>query len=217
MYDYVPHKNAELVAWSVNFVSLVEANAAQWNISEEEVSKLKESAQDYASLFTQCDSPLRSPFVRAKRDAAARTLVAHIRALARFRLRNPAITDVQRVALGLPVRDSVASTIHAPSTHPEFHFVRRDVCRLTVSFRDMGVSNRARPYGMAGAIIAYAVLDEPPRSMSQLVRTVLATRTPYKLDFSLQDCGKTLYVAMCWQNRKGEKGPWSQIASAVIP
>jgi hypothetical protein len=31
MDDYIPRKNAELAAWSINFALQVEANTAQWN------------------------------------------------------------------------------------------------------------------------------------------------------------------------------------------
>jgi hypothetical protein len=46
---------------------------------------------------------------------------------------------------------------------------------------------------------------------------VLATRTPHILEFTEEERGKTVYVAICWQNEKGEKGPWSEIESAIVP
>jgi hypothetical protein len=35
--------------------------------------------------------------------------------------------------------------------------------------------------------------------------------------FIQEERGKTVYVAMCWQNEKGQKGPWSEIESAIVP
>jgi hypothetical protein len=29
--------------------------------------------------------------------------------------------------------------------------------------------------------------------------------------------GKTVYFALRWENTRGEKGPWSEIMSAIIP
>ncbi|MDR0751261.1 MAG: hypothetical protein LBF12_01545, partial [Christensenellaceae bacterium] len=68
-----------------------------------------------------------------------------------------------------------------------------------------------------GAVIAYAVLDAPPADVSALIRSVLATRTPHILEFTEEERGKTVYVAICWQNEKGERGPWSEIESAIVP
>ncbi|MDR1493008.1 MAG: hypothetical protein LBT05_09845 [Planctomycetaceae bacterium] len=63
----------------------------------------------------------------------------------------------------------------------------------------------------------FAVLDEPPKSVHELTRSVLATRTPHVFEFTDEERGKTVYFAICWQNEKGERGPFSEIASAIIP
>jgi hypothetical protein len=81
----------------------------------------------------------------------------------------------------------------------------------------MGSKSNAKPYGVNGAVIVYAVLDAPPADVSALTRSVLATRTPHILEFTEEERGKTVYVAICWQNEKGEKGPWSEIESAIVP
>ena len=66
-------------------------------------------------------------------------------------------------------------------------------------------------------MIAYAVLDAPPADQDALTRTALATRTPHVLEFTEEERGKTVYVAICWQNEKGQRGPWSEIESAIVP
>jgi hypothetical protein len=33
----------------------------------------------------------------------------------------------------------------------------------------------------------------------------------------LEDRGKKLYFALRWENTRGEKGPWSEIHSTIIP
>jgi hypothetical protein len=217
MKDYIPRRDIELAAWSVNFVSQIESHAGEWDISAEEVNGLKTSFNDFASLLAQSDSPAKNSIITAKKNAAARKLIAGIRALAGFKLKNPAVTPAQRVSLGLRARDATVSVSPAPSTRPEFKIVVRDVRRLKFSFRDMGAAGHARPYGMSGALIAYAVLEAPPASVDALTGSVMATRTPYTLEFTEQERGKKLYAALCWQNKKGEKGPWSNIASAIIP
>jgi hypothetical protein len=81
----------------------------------------------------------------------------------------------------------------------------------------MGSDSKAKPYGVNGAVIIYAVLDAPPADHSALTSSVLATRTPHILEFTEEERGKTVYVAICWQNEKGQKGPWSEIESAIVP
>jgi hypothetical protein len=47
------------------------------------------------------------------------------------------------------------------------------------------------------------------------VYSLLATRTV--LEFSAAEQGQTVYVALSWQNEKGEEGTMSEVQSAVIP
>ncbi|MDR2115178.1 MAG: hypothetical protein LBP87_02230, partial [Planctomycetaceae bacterium] len=113
--------------------------------------------------------------------------------------------------------DTTPTNIPVPTSRPEIDIDVLDFRRLKILFHDMNSSNKAKPYGVNGAVIAYAVLDKPPADPNALTRTVLATRTPHVLDFTEEERGQKVYVAICWQNEKGQKGPWSEIESAIIP
>jgi hypothetical protein len=43
-----------------------------------------------------------------------------------------------------------------------------------------------------------------------------STRTPYRLDFAGADGGKNAHYLLPWVNPTGEKGPWSETATATI-
>jgi hypothetical protein len=215
--DYIPKKDSELVPWSANFAEQVADNATTWGIPPDEVTGLQTAASSFAALHAKADSPAKNSIIVAEKNAARDVLVAKIRTMAGFRLKNPIITDAQRIALGLHVRDTTYTTILMPTTRPELDIEVFDVRRLKVVFHDMGSASKAKPYGVNGAVIIYAVLDAPPADHTILTRSVLATRTPHILEFTEEERGKTVYLAICWQNEKGEKGPWSEIESAIIP
>ena len=216
-WDYIPKKDAELVAWSDNFYGKIASAAPAWNIPAEEVNALYAAKNAFATLHTQADSPLKNSVIVAKKNAARAVLETKIRELVGFRLKNPIITDADRVALGLHVRDTKPTNIPAPKSRPELDIDVVDFRRLKVIFHDLGSESKAKPYGVIGAVLLYAVLDTPPADVNALTRSVLATRTPYTLEFTEEERGKTLYVAICWQNEKGERGPWSEIESAIVP
>lgn len=44
----------------------------------------------------------------------------------------------------------------------------------------------------------------------------LDTRSPYVLDFDAANGGKNAHYLLRWVNPKGEKGPWSETATATI-
>jgi hypothetical protein len=215
--DYIPGKDAELVAWSANFAMQVAENISAWEIPEQEACDLQTATTAFAALQVQAGSPARTSIIVAEKNAARRNLTVHIRRLVNFRLKNPVITDAERVAMGLHVHDATPSNIPAPVSRPELDIDVLDVRRLKVVFHDMGSTRKAKPYGVSGALIACATLDTPPASPDALTRSVLATRTPFILEFTEEERGKTVYVAICWQNGKGRKGPWSEIESAIVP
>jgi hypothetical protein len=50
-----------------------------------------------------------------------------------------------------------------------------------------------------------------------LGRSTLATRTPFTLTFTEAEKGKRVFIALAWQNEKGERGPFYQIEETFIP
>jgi hypothetical protein len=217
MFDYIPQKDSELVAWSANFTTQIANNLAAWGIPKQEVTDLQTANANFATLHAQADSPTKNKIIVAEKNAARKVLVGLIRGLVNFRLKNPVITGAQRIAMGLHTYDTTPSKVPVPTSRPELDIDVFDVRRLKVHFHDINSADKAKPYGTNGAIIAYAVLDTPPASPNDLTRDVLATRTPHILEFTEQERGKTVYVAICWQNKKGEKGPYSEIESAIVP
>jgi hypothetical protein len=59
-----------------------------------------------------------------------------------------------------------------------------------------------KPAGQHGAEIRWAMRD---------------THMPLTFEFDESDRGKTVYFCLGWENTRGEKGPWSEIQSAIVP
>ncbi len=80
------------------------------------------------------------------------------------------------------------------------------------------------PWGVMGAEIwgwvAWASrprsCDPPPTGPSELSFLSVDTRTPYVADYPGEDGGKTAHYMLRWVATTGEKGPWSETASATI-
>ncbi|MDR1466083.1 MAG: hypothetical protein LBI40_00460, partial [Treponema sp.] len=130
---------------------------------------------------------------------------------------NKAVTDPDRERLHLSIRDTKPSPVPPPSTTPEIEFTYPGARRIDLHFRDFRGKSKAKPKEAAGAVILYEVRNTPPVNQDELPHSVFTSRTPYHFEFKEEERGKRVYVALFWQNRKGEKGPWSEIQSAVIP
>jgi hypothetical protein len=213
----IPRKDAEVAPWGDNFVTQLTANAAQWGIPNGEITDLKTDLTDFKTYLAVVESPARTKIAVAQKNATRDRFKEKARTMINFRLKNPVITDSQLTALGVHVHDRTQSNIADPKTRPEHWLEVLDVRRISVHFHDQYADNKAKPYGMDGAVVAFVVLDEPATDIDQLTRTELATRTPHVIQLTDKDRTKILSVAVCWQNRKGVKGPWSEILSTVVP
>ncbi|MDR2643399.1 MAG: hypothetical protein LBC74_11470 [Planctomycetaceae bacterium] len=215
--DYLPTTELELVDWSGNFTNVVLDNAAAWGITEKEQLDLKNAYLNFKFLQIQSSTPEKSKITVQEKNTAKQILKSKIRELVNYRLRNPVITNAQRVSMGLRARKFYRTPIPVPSSHPKFVINVLDVRRLMLSFSESGVAGKAKPYGIDGAVIMFAVLDKPPNGVEELIHSVLATRTPHIFQFNDNERGKYAYFAICWQNEKGEKGPISGIEKAIVP
>jgi len=208
---------AGLVDWSENFVQRIINNAAAWQIPAEEVTGVQTAAVNFKTLHAITSTPARTKILVAEKNAAKKVLLKEIRSMVNFRLKNPIITDAELIALGLNVSDKTKSPIPVPPKSPKFYISLLDSGMLSVGFQDQDSTSKARPYGINGAVISYAVLETAPTEQEQLIHSVLATKTPHTLVFTAEERGKTVYIAVRWQNIKGQTGPWSNIETAIVP
>jgi hypothetical protein len=92
-----------------------------------------------------------------------------------------------------------------------------DIMRIEIEFHDQGSESRAVPYGYNGAVFCYGTGDKAIEDYAALTKSVLLTHSSGTLTLPPETKGKTLSGALMWQNGKGEKGPWSEIRSMIIP
>jgi hypothetical protein len=88
---------------------------------------------------------------------------------------------------------------------------------LVVGFWIKGADHRAKPEGYDGAVVIWGIRDTPPERPEDLEHHAMASRTPFTLHFEETERGKTVQIALCWQNERGILGAWSEYKSAVIP
>ncbi len=77
-------------------------------------------------------------------------------------------------------------------------------------------TRKAKPAGVMGAEVWVKVGDPAPTDPSELTFLSLDTRTPYTADYAGGDANKVAHYMLRWVNTRGEKGPWSETASATI-
>jgi hypothetical protein len=127
------------------------------------------------------------------------------------------VSDEERDNMKLPIHKKTLTRAATPHTIPHVTTELPAPAVVEFHFRDVNSLHKAKPAGVHGAEIVWAVLDTPPDDWEQLTHSMFCTRTPLRLTFNGHDRGKTLYYVLRWVNTRGEKGPWSGIQSVIIP
>jgi hypothetical protein len=131
---------------------------------------------------------------------------------------NPLVTDADLVEMGLPKRHSGGNTPPpVPNTLVEATIDTSIPACIKINYRDMNEKGTAKPKGVHGVEIAWVISDTHPVDWAQLTNSSFDTRTPAQLVFSGEQRGHTVFFALRWENTRGEKGPWGEIYSAIIP
>jgi hypothetical protein len=175
---------------------------------------------DFSTAYNNWKNPAeRTPVKTTKLTEAEDAFKPEFRKLyTGFLKDSPLVTDDDLVAMGLPARSSGRHPAPVATTYPDFDIDSGTIRRLIIHFSDQGSKkSKAKPAGQHGAEIRWAILDTPPMDMAELAHSEFDTRTPFTLEFHGHERGKTVYFCLCWENTRGEKGPWSDIQSAIIP
>ncbi|MDR1374998.1 MAG: hypothetical protein LBJ24_08510 [Treponema sp.] len=218
-HDYVPSSDAAFNEWFVFLVQYVNTQCIEgtWtHIPAAARTALNGARNNWAAAWANVQGPHSPVDTRAKNDAkrAAKTLV---RRFVNQYLRYEPVTDQDRLAMGVPVRDTTRTPIGKPGTKPVFTTEVRGIRRITLPFADEGVKSHAIPYGFNGAVVSWEVSDTPVTDPKKLTHAELATRSPHTLTFEEADRGRTVYIAMQWENKSGKKGDFTAVQSAIVP
>jgi hypothetical protein len=134
-----------------------------------------------------------------------------------FLRKNALVTDADLVSMGLPPHSSGGGKpSKIATTFPWIKILTHLIRHLIIEF-GASETSRAKLDGQHGAEVVYIVSDEKPTDISQLIHSVFDTDSPLDLEFTEEERGKTVWFAIRWENTRGQKGPWSEIYSAIIP
>ncbi|MDR3194423.1 MAG: hypothetical protein LBT76_03910, partial [Tannerella sp.] len=179
---------------------------------------LEAKIEDYLAACAGANRANAGSIDRLARRERAAEATAAVRAFVNRYLRyNEAVTDGDRLSLGLHIRDTKLTPAPVPATCPVAIITLPGIRQLSVAFRDEGAYSRGKPLNVTGCEIRYAILDNWPESVDELIHSAFFTHSPCIFTFDENRRGKTVYFCLRWENARGEKGPWSGIQMAIIP
>ena len=214
----IPTKDADFNVWQETMATAVEENSTNWNLDAGWLTtSFRPAAAKWRLAWAKYENPAtRTSLITGdKREARAgyekqlTVLVANLKA-------NTLVTDSERRELGINIRDTTPTPVPVPTSFPVVAIDSSQRRCITISFRDSETNSAAKPKGVYGAEIRWLIAEERPE-IDELTNSDIDTRTPYTLEFTEAQRGKSIWICMRWQNTRGEKGKWGDIERAIIP
>jgi hypothetical protein len=222
MAKTIPDKDVDFhetqgIIYSVSYKNLIAWGLDQsWFTSTLTPAKVAWEAAWTAYL----DPAQRTPLITFTKTEKRKEYEKLLRILVKNLESNTRVTDEALRSMGIVIRDTTPTRVEIPTHYPAYMVDTSVIRQLIIHFWNMLLGNRlskAKPHGVHGAEVRWAVLPDAPASVEELIHSSFDTRTPLTLTFDESDRGKTVYFCLRWENTRGEKGPWSEIVMAIIP
>jgi len=237
--NFIPHRDGAFDTWQRGFAGYVTEHFLELGLSVEQVTQLKDATLPWEAAYAAHGAARAAAKAarvvkverRAAYDRVIRELVRRIQA-------SKSVTDAQRAALHITVRDSEPTPVGVPKTRPLVVVDFSERLRHTLRWFDESTpTRRARPRGVMGvevwvkvaapseaSVVGHQVSvgDGPNEPTSRLDGSeeleflMVSTRAPAVVDYDDADGGLTAHYMLRWLSTRGEAGPWSETASATI-
>jgi hypothetical protein len=215
--DYVPRNAAQFSSFVKTLLNYVESKSSEWvHIPPVKISDLTAKYNAFVTAFNAAQPPSRSPDVIARQEAQKECAKA-LRVFVKQFLHFDPVTNVDRAEMGIPKRDTIRTDHMVVTERVDYTIHLKGIRELVVDFKVQGSERKAKPVGYDGAVIVWGINDKPSENSDALNRHTLASRTPFTLRFDEADRGKTVSMALAWQNDRGITGPWSDYKTAIVP
>ena len=220
-HNYIPSGDAGFNQFFKSITQYVTTkclgSTPEWaHIPKEDRDELNASYAAWYTAYALTFQPHGTDITKEKNRVRKETEAVLREFVNRF-LRHRPVTNNDRDLMGIPNRKTTRTAHYTVNELVEFEVKLRGIRELEIRFWIKGASHRAKPVGYDGAVIVWDVLDAPPKRPEDLNRHAMASRTPYTLRFDETERGKSVYIALAWQNERGNTGQWSEIQPAIIP
>lgn len=212
--SFLPSADAELLAWSTNFKTMIAGTPATYGLTAAQASEYATVQDTYATTFQVAKDPsTRTRPTVADKDAAKSELQISSRLLAKIVEGTASVTDAQKLALGLTVRKSPTSR-PAPDMAPIVEVMAVSGRSIKIRLHGDEPSRRGRPVDVAGASFFTFVGENPSEDKANWKFEGSTTKMIYDIEMASSVApGSRVWVSAYWFNAKSESGPMSQPAA----
>lgn len=217
---YLPSTDAGLLAWSENFSTLINAAGAPYGVPVPLATAYATKHTAYADKLQLAVEPTtRTKLTVADKNDSRQILKIAARQIVSIVDGQATVTNAQRLALGLHVRDVIPTPVPPPATAPLIDV--KSVFGRTARVRLIDAANptrRGRPTGTIGAAVFSFVGATAPEDLGAWKFEGNTGRTAIDVAFpGTVAAGATVWLAAYWFNARMQPGPTAAPVSANLP
>lgn len=221
--SYIPAKNADFKGWLLNLSTLITAAPATYGLTAPDAVIIAAENTAYAAAYTAANDPsTRTSVTVAAADAARNHAESVVRPYCQQVAKDPAVSDADKIALGLNPPNPTRPPIPAPTAAPIVSILSATNLVLTCASRaNDGSTGKAKPVGAIGIQYRIGVGTAPAIDPSQCDRVEQVTKTPFTFAFDASERGKQATIFGRYYTRGGpagvaQYGPWSDPVTGFI-
>jgi hypothetical protein len=216
--DFLPSKDADLLAWSVNWSARITSTPTAYGLTAAMATAYSTLHDSFASLLSRATEPsTRTRGAVAAKNDARRLLKAQARDLARIVNAFPAITNEQRLDLGLNPRSGTQTPIQPPTESPVLEVVAANGRILKLKIHSPSSPRRGKPDGVNGSSVFSFVGSAPPADISLWKFEGSTTRTLATVEFPpTVPAGAQVWLTAFFFNPRSQSGPACTPISAYV-
>jgi len=216
--DFLPARESDLLEWTANFSLKINTMAAALGLTPLQAASYQAVNDSFAQAYrTAIDPVTRTPTAIVVKNTIKTELVELARSFAAIIQSHPETTDPQRVSLGLTVRRRDGVSIGRPPGKPELTMLSTTGRRAKLKVFAIDEHRRAKPDGVAGAMVLAHVGEEPPLEPWDWCYCCTTTRQEFEVSFPPRIApGAKVWLTAMWFNRKGQSGPAATPVSTRI-
>lgn len=221
--SYIPSTDAGFGSWLANFSTLITAAPATYGLVSGDATVIAGQNTAYqAALALATDPVTRTSVTVADKDAAKSSALFVVRPFAVQISRNPAVSNMDKTAVGVTVVKTVPTPIPAPTALPLNSLV--SAVPLTSTIKTVSAdtpTSKAKPFGSISVQVFMSVGTVAATDPEQLKFFGAVTKIPFPVTFESPDQGKICSLATRYATRGGnggiaKVGPWSAITTFVV-
>lgn len=216
--SFLPDKDTALLAWSLNFSTRITATPTAYGLVAGDATAYATLHTSFATALAAVDPGERSKSLVAAKNTARTTLKNSARLLAKRVEGTAAVTDAQKLELGLNVR-SAPSPIPPPAYAPGIAILATIANTVKLRLFDAtDAARRGKPAGVDGASVFSFVGATPPTETVDWKFEGNTSRTRIDIAFPSDITpGAKVWFTAFWFNERKQAGPTTTPIGTNIP